>query len=162
MNFLQKPVTCSEPLVYLSKVNIYVNEHISGIRIRSLCVIVHKQVNKSKCLDVLNRPCTLMVFSDMCYGCSFDDNAHLMYGIPVYQFQLYKVKHYCKCDIDFIRLNQIHIYTCTDGLSTNYSTMSLQYRKKDKICKCVFIFYSMYLYIVYLLYIVQCKWITVF
>lgn len=102
-----------------------------------------------------------MVFSDVCYGCSFDDNAHLMYDIPMYQFQHYKVKHYCKCDIDCIRLNQIHIYACTDGLSANYSTMYLQYRKKDKICQCVFRFYSMYLYSVYLLYIVQCKWTTV-
>ncbi len=43
MDFLQKPVTYKKSLVYLSKVSIYVNEHISAIRMKSPCVIVHKQ-----------------------------------------------------------------------------------------------------------------------
>ncbi len=43
MDFLQKPVTSSKPLVHLSKLSIYVNDHISAIRMKSPCVIVHKQ-----------------------------------------------------------------------------------------------------------------------
>ncbi len=43
MDFLQKPVNYSKSLVHLSKVSIYVNEHISGIRMKSPCVIIHKQ-----------------------------------------------------------------------------------------------------------------------
>ncbi len=43
MDFLQKPVTYSKSLVHLSKVSIYVNKHISAIRMKSPCVIVHKQ-----------------------------------------------------------------------------------------------------------------------
>ncbi len=43
MDFLQKPVTYSKSLVHLSKLSIYVNEHISAIRMKSPCVIVHKQ-----------------------------------------------------------------------------------------------------------------------
>ncbi len=43
MDFLQKPVTYSKSFVHLSKVSIYVNEHISAIRMKSPCVIVHKQ-----------------------------------------------------------------------------------------------------------------------
>ncbi len=43
MDFLQKPVTYSTSLVHLSKVSIYVNEHISAITMKSPCVIVHKQ-----------------------------------------------------------------------------------------------------------------------
>ncbi len=43
MDFLQKPVTYSKSLVHLSKVSIYVNEHISAIRMKSPWVIVHKQ-----------------------------------------------------------------------------------------------------------------------
>ncbi len=46
MDFLQKPVTYSKSLVHLSKVSIYVNEHFSAIRMKSPCVIVHKQVVK--------------------------------------------------------------------------------------------------------------------
>ncbi len=43
MDFLQKPVTYSKSLVHLSKVSIYVNEHICATRIKRPCVIVHKQ-----------------------------------------------------------------------------------------------------------------------
>ncbi len=43
MDFLQKPVTYSKSVVHLSKVSIYVNEHMSAIRMKSPCVIVHKQ-----------------------------------------------------------------------------------------------------------------------
>ncbi len=43
MDFLQKPVTYSKSLVHLSKVSVYVNEQTSGIRMKSPCVIVHKQ-----------------------------------------------------------------------------------------------------------------------
>ncbi len=43
MDFLQKPVTYSKSLVRLSNVSIYVNEHISAIRMKSPRVIVHKQ-----------------------------------------------------------------------------------------------------------------------
>ncbi len=46
MDFLQKPVT-------YSKVSIYINEHISAIRMKSPCVIVHKQVVKMLC-QVIN------------------------------------------------------------------------------------------------------------
>ncbi len=46
MDFLQKPVT-------YSKVSIYINEHISAIRMKSPCVIVHKQVIKMLC-QVIN------------------------------------------------------------------------------------------------------------
>ncbi len=41
MDYLQKPVTYSQSLVHLSKV--FVNEHISAIRMKSPCAIVHKQ-----------------------------------------------------------------------------------------------------------------------
>ncbi len=43
MDYLQKPETYSKSLVNLLKVSIYVNEHISAIRMKSPCVIVHKQ-----------------------------------------------------------------------------------------------------------------------
>ncbi len=43
IDYLQKPVIYSKSLVNLSKVSIYVNEHISAIRMKSPCVIVHKQ-----------------------------------------------------------------------------------------------------------------------
>ncbi len=43
IDYLQKPVTYSKSLVYLSKVSFYVNEHISALRKKSPCVIVHKQ-----------------------------------------------------------------------------------------------------------------------
>ncbi len=43
IDYLQKTVTYLNSLVHLSKVSIYVNEHISAIRMKSLCVIVHKQ-----------------------------------------------------------------------------------------------------------------------
>ncbi len=43
MDYLKKPETYSKSLVNLSKVSIYVNEHISGIRMKSPCVVVHKQ-----------------------------------------------------------------------------------------------------------------------
>ncbi len=43
MDFPQKPVTYSKSLVHLSKVSNYVNEHFSAIRMKSPCVIVHKQ-----------------------------------------------------------------------------------------------------------------------
>ncbi len=43
IDYLQKPVIYSKYLVNLSKVSIYVNEHISAIRMKSPCVIVHKQ-----------------------------------------------------------------------------------------------------------------------
>ncbi len=43
MAYLQKAVTYSKCLVHLSKVSIYVNEHISAIRMKSPHVFVHKQ-----------------------------------------------------------------------------------------------------------------------
>ncbi len=43
IDYLQKPVIYSKSLVHLSKVSIYVNEHISAIRMKSPCVFVHKQ-----------------------------------------------------------------------------------------------------------------------
>ncbi len=43
MDTVQKPVTYSKSLVHLSNVSIHVNEHISAIRMKSHCVIVHKQ-----------------------------------------------------------------------------------------------------------------------
>ncbi len=52
MDFLQKPVTYSNYLVHLSKVSIYVNEHISAIRMKSPCVIVHKQDSQMLSLAV--------------------------------------------------------------------------------------------------------------
>ncbi len=58
MDFLEKPVTFSkslvhlsfhlsslESLVHLSKVSIYVNEHISAIRMKSPCVIKQDSQN---------------------------------------------------------------------------------------------------------------------
>ncbi len=42
MDHLQKPATYSKSLVHLSKVSIYVKEHISSIRMKRPCVIVHK------------------------------------------------------------------------------------------------------------------------
>ena len=41
MDYLQKPVSWSKSLVYLSKVNICVNEHVSAIGMTSPCVIVY-------------------------------------------------------------------------------------------------------------------------
>ncbi len=43
MDYMQTPTTYSKSLAHLSKVSIYVNEHISAIRMKSPCVIVHKQ-----------------------------------------------------------------------------------------------------------------------
>ncbi len=43
MDYLQKPVTCSKSSVYLSRVNIYVSERVSAIRMTSPYVIVSKQ-----------------------------------------------------------------------------------------------------------------------
>ncbi len=47
MDVLQKPVNYSKSLVHLSKLSIYVNEHISAIRMKNPCVIVHKQDSHS-------------------------------------------------------------------------------------------------------------------
>jgi len=43
MDYLRKPVPYPKPFVHLSKLSIYVNEHISAIKMTSPCVIVHKQ-----------------------------------------------------------------------------------------------------------------------
>ena len=48
MDYPQKPKTFSECLVYLSKVNTYVNKHVRANRI-NLCVIVHKQDSQNAC-----------------------------------------------------------------------------------------------------------------
>ncbi len=45
IDYMQKPVTSSKSLVHLSKVSIYVNEHISAIRMKSPCV--DKQYSKN-------------------------------------------------------------------------------------------------------------------
>ena len=42
MDDLQKPVTCSKSLVHSSKVNLYVNEHVSAIRISRRCLVLSK------------------------------------------------------------------------------------------------------------------------
>ncbi len=60
---------------------------------------------------------------DVNYGNSLDDSyctemqkaALLMYAI--YPFQKYKLTHYCMWDIDWKRLNMIHSYTFTSGLT---------------------------------------------
>ncbi len=104
MDFLQKPVTYSKSLVHFSKVSIYVNEHISAIRMKSPCVIVHKQ-DKSCC-----QYNSVLVLPDVNYGNSLDDSyctemqkaELLMYAI--YPFQKYKFTHYCVWDIDWKRL----------------------------------------------------------
>lgn len=50
----------------------------------------------------------------------------------IYQLELYKFTHYCMWVNDCERLDRIHKYAFTGGLTTNFST-SLQYRKeKDK------------------------------
>ncbi len=49
IDYLQRPVTYSKYLVHLSKVSIYVNERITAIRMKSPCVIAHKQ-DSQKCL----------------------------------------------------------------------------------------------------------------
>ena len=43
MDSLQMPVTCSESFVYVSQVNIHVNEHVSVLRMKRPCVIVYRQ-----------------------------------------------------------------------------------------------------------------------
>ncbi len=43
MDNVPTPVTYSKSLLHLSNASIYVNEHISAIRMKSPCVIVHKQ-----------------------------------------------------------------------------------------------------------------------
>ena len=43
MYYLQKPVTCSKSLIYVTKVNIYVNKHVSAPKMKSPRVIVHEQ-----------------------------------------------------------------------------------------------------------------------
>ncbi len=43
IDYLQKPVTYSKSLFNLLKVSISINEHISAIKMKSYCVIVHKQ-----------------------------------------------------------------------------------------------------------------------
>ena len=47
MDYLQQPVACSESLFYVSKVNIYLNQHVSGIRMTSPCVIVYEKDSKN-------------------------------------------------------------------------------------------------------------------
>lgn len=59
MYYLRKPVTFTKPLVYLSKVKIHIDEHVSGIRRVPPCVI-HKQ-------DAVNVT-VHSVFSDVNYG----------------------------------------------------------------------------------------------
>ncbi len=44
---MQKPATYSKSLIHLSKVSIYVNEHIRAIRMNSPWVIVHKQASQN-------------------------------------------------------------------------------------------------------------------
>ena len=43
MNYLQEPVTCSKFSVSVSKVNIYVDEHVSAIRMNSPYIVVYEQ-----------------------------------------------------------------------------------------------------------------------
>ena len=43
----RKPVTCSKSLIYVTKVNIYVNKHVSAIRMKSPYVIVYEQDNQN-------------------------------------------------------------------------------------------------------------------
>ena len=58
MYYLQKPVACSKPLVNVSEVNTYVNDHVSAIRMKSPYVIVYEQDGQN--VVVLSRTeCTL-------------------------------------------------------------------------------------------------------
>ncbi len=50
--------------------------------------------------------------------------AALMYAI--YPFQKYKLTHYCMWDIDWKRLNMIHSYTFTSGLTKQKKIHTLQ------------------------------------
>ncbi len=47
MDYLHKPVTYSKYLVFLTNVSIYINKYISAIRIKRLCVIIHKQESQN-------------------------------------------------------------------------------------------------------------------
>ena len=100
MNYLQKPVTYLKSLVHLSKVRIYANEHISAIKMKSPCVIVHKQ--ESKCLVMLSvKQCTLLVLPDVNYGNILDES----YCIEQYAICL------CMPCIHFKSTN-LHITVC--------------------------------------------------
>ncbi len=127
MDFLQKPVTYSKSLVHLSKVSIYVNEHISAIRIKSPCVIVHKQDSQNAYSWSHITVHSVSITWGKLYRNSLDDSkciemqnaALLMYAI--YPIQKYKFTHYCMWGIDWKRLDRID------------STTSLWYRKEKEI-----------------------------
>ncbi len=101
LDYLQKPVTYSKSLVHLSKVSIYVNEHISA----QWKVLVSLFTNKI--VKMLSHVVNITVHSvsrllpAVKYGNSLDDSyctemqkaSFLTYAI--YPFQKYKFTHYC-------------------------------------------------------------------
>ncbi len=68
------------------------------------------------------------------FGWQLQTPALLMYAI--YPFQKYKCTHYCMWDIDWKRLDMIHSYTFTSGLTkkNTHITTLLWNRKEKEIC----------------------------
>ncbi len=77
MDYLQKPVIYTKSLVHLSKVSIYVNEQISGIRMKSPCVIDHKIILTLLVLPAVNY--------DNSYCTEMQTAALLMYAIDPFK-----------------------------------------------------------------------------
>ncbi len=66
------------------------------------------------------------------FGWQLQTPALLMYAI--YPFQKYKCTHYCMWDIDWKRLDMIHCYTFTSGLTKKKHTLQryCEIEKKKK------------------------------
>ncbi len=76
IDYLQKPVTYSKLLVHLSKVSIYVNEHISAIRM--------------KCSSIIRICYFCVVPLFICFPIEGSWDAHLSYfREPVYNWLIY-------------------------------------------------------------------------
>ncbi len=101
--------------------------NISAIRIKSPCVIVHKQDSQMLSHDLNYNSALCSITWGKLYGNSLDDSKCIemqkaaLFMYVIYPIQKYKFTHYCMWGIDWKRLDRID------------STTSLWYRKEKEI-----------------------------
>ncbi len=119
--------------------SIYVNEHISAIRMKSPCVIDHKQYsqNASCCQynSALNSLMTVLYWNA-------EGRASHVCHISI--SKKYTFTHYCMRDSEWKRLDRIHSYTFTSGITKIKIKNTLQLRGINisfiKKRKCIYLF----------------------
>ncbi len=137
MDFLQKPVTYSKSLVHLSKVFMSMNISVPSEWKVLVSLITNNIV---KMLHVVN----IIVHSTVWwqYCTEMQKAALLMYVI--YPFQKYTFTHYCMRDSEWKRLDRIHSYTFTSGITKIKIKNTLQLRGINisfiKKRKCIYLF----------------------